>query len=261
MDVTAATITTQVGETGFSVHPSSTFNSLIITRPSVNTVIGANQFVFDNITNPATPSITIYVRITTYVTTDATGAFTDQGSVAFSTAGGLGVGGFVPPYLKFCAAVTVSDDCTTMNGKLIGFGEFSKTTTSYATSQFAAYTNDPAGYSVFLVGQTMTAGNLVIPNLVPGDTSQTGVSQFGINLRANTVPFVGSEPDGTGSGTPAVGYGTPNVYRFVNGEKIAGSNLPTYPNKFTVSYIVNISADQKPGFYATTMTYVATVAF
>lgn len=261
MDVTAASITTQVGETGFSMHPNTTFNSIVISRPSVATVVGSNQYVFDNITNPATASITVYVRMSTYVTTDATGPLTDEGSVAFSTSGGLGVGGFVPPYLRFCAAVIVSEDCTTMTGQLIGFGEFSTSATSSATSQFAISTNDPTGFGVYLSGQTMTAGNITIPGLVAGGTSQTGVSQFGINLRANTVPSLGGETTGVGTGVPSAGYGTQNNYRFGNGERIAESPIPTEPNRFTVSYIVNIAPEQKSGFYATTITYIATVSF
>ena len=261
LDVSTATIATQAGETGFSVHPSSTFNALILTRSAANTVVGPDHYVFNNITNPATPSITIYVRITTYPTTDATGVFTDQGSVAFSTAGGLGVGGFVPPYLTFCAAVTVAPDCSIIDGQLIGFGEFSRSATSDTTSQFAAATNDATGYNVYISGQTMTAGNLTIPALATGDISKVGVSQFGINLKANTVPSLGVDATGLGTGVPATGYDTSNIFRLVNGEKIAGSPLPTEFNRYTVSYIVNISVDQKPGFYATTMTYIATVSF
>jgi len=261
MDVTTAVINTQTGETGFSVHPSTTFNSLILTRPSVNTSIGPSHFIFSNVTNPSTPSITIYVRITTYVTTDATGLFTDQGSIAFSTSGGLGVGGFVPPYLTFCAAVVVAPDCSSMSGQLFSFGEFNKLLTSTTTSQFAIATNDPVGYGVYLDGNTMTAGNLTIPALATGDISRTGVSQFGINLKSNTVPSLGVDISGTGTGVASVGYNTPNIFRLVNGEKIAESLLPTEFNVFTVSYIVNISATQSAGFYATTITYVATVLF
>jgi len=155
----------------------------------------------------------------------------------------------------------VSEDCTTITGQLIGFGEFSTAVTSSATSQFAVSTNDPTGYGVYLSGQTMTAGNITIPGLSFGGASQTGVSQFGINLRANTAPSLGGESTGVGTGVPSAGYGTQNNYRFGNGERIAESPFPTEPNKFTVSYIVNIAPDQKPGFYATTITYIATVSF
>ena len=261
MDATLATIASQVGESGFVMHPNTTLNSIVISRPSFATAVGPNQYIFSNITNPSVASITVFVRMSTYVTTDATGAYTDEGSVAFSTSGGLGVGGFVPPYLKFCAAVIVSEDCTTISGQLIGFGEFSSSITSSATSQFAAATNDPTGYGIYLSGQTMTAGNITIPGLAAGGSSQTGVSQFGINLRANTVPSLGGESTGIGTGVASAGYGTQNIYRFVNGERIAESSLPTEANKFTVSYIVNIAPSQKAGFYATTITYIATVSF
>lgn len=260
MDMQIATISTQSGETGFSVSPSTTVNAMIITRPSAAVTPGAAQYIFSNVTNPSNINSTIFVRITTHASIDGTGPLIDQGSVAFSTSGNLGTAGFVPPYITACAAVTVAADCSSLGNQLIAFGEFSSSATAKQTSQFAVATNDPTGYNMFLSGQTMTAGNLIIPALT-GGASQTGQSQFGLNLRLNTSPSVGADPSGVGSGVADVGYGTPNSYRFVSGERIAYSPLPTDFNRFTVSYIVNISPTQGPGFYGTTMTYTAVVNF
>lgn len=260
MDMQAATIATQTGTTGFSMSPSSTVNAIVITRASSAVVPGPAQYIFSNVTNPSNVNSTIFVRITTYASIDATGAVIDQGSVAFSTSGNLGTAGYVPPYISACAAVTVAADCTSIGDQLVTFGEFSSSSTAKQTSQFAVATNDPTGYNMFLSGQTMTAGNLIIPALT-GGASQTGQSQFGLNLRLNTSPSVGADPSGVGSGVADVGYGTPNSYRFVSGERIAYSPLPTDFNRFTVSYIVNISPTQGPGFYGTTMTYTAVVNF
>lgn len=203
----------------------------------------------------------MYVRIAHYASIDLTGPRGDNGAVAFSISGGFNVGGYVPPYLIFCAAITVSLDCSSTNGSLISFGELLPTQTKASTSQFSGATNDPTGYSVSLTGQTMTAGNLVIPPLASNAGSIVGVSQFGINLRSNTVPAVGAEPSGAGTAFVNGAYNVPNQFRFVNGEQLVNSVLPTDYNLHTVSYIVNVSSSQQPGYYATTMTYIATAAF
>jgi hypothetical protein len=103
----------------------------------------------------------------------------------------------------------------------------------------------------------MTSGNNVIPAVNPTGTSKVGVSQFGLNLRANSNPAIGADPQGVGTGVPVAGYNTPNQFKFVNGGNIASSNLTTEFNKMTASYIVNISSAQPPGIYATTITYLA----
>ena len=261
MNMQAAAISAQTGVTGFSVDPGSTVNALLISRPSAPATAVPARYLLSNVTNPTNPNATIFVRVTTYVSIDGTGPVTDQGSMAFSTSGGLGTGGFVPPYLTICVAVTVQPDCSAVGDQLIGFGEFSSHATRSSTSQFAVATNDPSGYGVFLNGQTMTAGNLIILPLSLNDTSHIGTGQFGLNIRSNSTPTVGADVTGSGSGVVDANYNTPNSYRFNDGELIAHSPLPSDFNRYTVSYIVNINGSQGPGFYATTMTYTAVVAF
>jgi hypothetical protein len=196
-----------------------------------------------------------------YGSTDATGPRGDNGAVAFAITGAFRVGAYVPPYLIFCAAITVALDCSTANGLLINFGELSKIETKTATSQFSGATNDPTGYSVAISGQTMTAGNQIIPPLSVTSASTIGTSQFGINLRSNTVPSVGADPSGAGTAIVNGSYAIPNQYKFANGDQLVASTLSTDYNLHTVSYIVNIDNGQLPGYYATTLTYIATAAF
>ena len=107
----------------------------------------------------------------------------------------------------------------------------------------------------------MTSGNNTIAAINPASNSQVGSNQFGINLRANSLPAVGNDPEGTGTGTPQAGYSAPNQYKFQNGDNIASSPIPSDYNRLTVSYLVNVGSSQPPGVYATTVTYLGVADF
>lgn len=256
-----ASMGSQSGLTGFNIDPSTTTNKLILSRvpagvsPTVNTSITVN-----NITNPSTPNQTVFVRISTFATNDASGIRGDRGTVAFSTARQLIVNGFVPPYLTFCVANIVAPDCSSTVGNYLDFGELSSSTTKAVTSQFAVATNDVSGYVTTVSGLTLTSGNNTINALTTGSISLPGTPQFGLNLRANSSPLVGSDKTGVGTGVPNTDFDTPNSYIFKNGN-IASSPLSTEFNLFTVSYIANVSSSQPPGVYISTLTYITTVSF
>jgi hypothetical protein len=256
-----ASMGTQSGLTGFNIDPSTTTNKLILSRvpagvtPTVNASLTVN-----NITNPSTPNQTVFVRISTFATNDATGIRGDRGTVAFSTARQLIVNGFVPPYLTFCVANIVAPDCSSTIGNYLDFGELSSSSTRAVTSQFAVATNDVSGYVTTVSGLTLTSGNNTISSLSTGSISIPGTPQFGLNLRANSSPLIGSEKTGVGTGVPNVDFDTPNNYIFKNGN-IASSPLSTEFNLFTVSYIANVSPTQPPGVYISTLTYITTVSF
>lgn len=259
--VNSSSILTQTGLTGFSLHGSSNANRLVITRAAAVSAPTIANFVFNNITNPSGVNQTVFVRISTHASTDASGVPIDFGAVVFSTVPGVGVGGFVPPYLTFCVGVTVASDCSSATGDIIALGELSSVNSTTATSQFAVATNDPVGYNAYISGGTMAAGNEVIPNLISGTASAVGTSQFGINLRSNSSPSVGANVSGSGTGNPSSNYGTSNIFRYNSGDQIASSPLPTEFNRFTVSYVVNVSRSQKPGIYASSFNFTAVVAF
>lgn len=259
-DASAAVISAEAGEVGFSIHPSSTSNNIILTRAPAMSVAGPVSYTFSNVTNPSTNQ-SVFVRLSTYATTDATGPLTDNGAVVFVITSGLGIGGFVPPYLAFCAAITVGPQCSSVNGSYNDFGNFAVTQTKTTTTQFSGATNDPAGYNVFVLGTTMTAGTHTITANSSPSPSTIGSSQFGINLRDNSSPNIGNNPTGVGTLLPTPDYGTANNYKFQNGDLIASSPLSTDYNIFTVSYIVNISSSQEIGRYSTTMTYLAVANF
>src|SRR5579884_3551491 len=64
MDVSAASLNSQTGNSGFSIDTSdSTANRLIITRAASNSAAIPNEYVFGNIKNPSTAGQTVYIRI------------------------------------------------------------------------------------------------------------------------------------------------------------------------------------------------------
>lgn len=260
LDVSAAALASESGETGYAVHPNTTVNRVVLGRVASVVTPGTSSYRLSNLTNPSGVGV-VYVRLAAYSSNDGTGSAVDAGSVGFGIVNKLAVNAYVPPYLTFCVAITVAGDCTSSVGDVVNLGNLSTSTEKTATTQFAGATNDPAGYSVYVVGNTMTAGNQVIPALAVPQGSVVGTSQFGINVRQNTAPSVGADPIGVGTLAPQGGYSTPNQFKFATGDLIAQSPLTTDFNTFTVSYLVNISPAQAPGIYATTLSYIAIAAF
>lgn len=260
LDLTAASLVDQTGETGFSIHASSTANKLVLSRPPTLATTQPSSYVLDGVVNP-TATGTHYVRIQTFASDDASGPELDRGGLAFSINPAFQVSTEVPPYLEFCTAITiVNHDCSTASGNTVDFGELSRSQTSTAVSQFMAVTNASSGYGVTLAGTTMTAGNEVIPAVV-NSVSVPGLSQFGLNLRANSLPPVGNEPAGSGSAAPLAAYDQPNRFSFGSGDTIAAAIGASDFQTFTTSYIVNVSADQAPGQYAATLSYICLANF
>lgn len=257
LNVTNATLDSQTGNTGFTFDNSNTtINRIVITRAPVAASAVVSSYEFSNITNPSNGGTSQYVRISTHATVDGTGPETDYGSVAYATASPYNIGAVVPPFLVFCAAITVATDCSSSSGDQIDLGTLTKNSARFATSQFAGATNSLNGMGVYSLGVTLTSGNNIINNPTVPQPSFPGTSQFGINLRDNTVPNVGSNSDGPGTIVPLADYNGPNFFIFEPDGLIAASPIPTDFTRMTVSYITNISEDQEPGIYSTTITYL-----
>lgn len=261
MNATNAILTDQIGEGGYFILTGQT-NRIILTRaPSLPPTINPSTYVFDNIVNPTDPAKTFYVRITTHGSTDGTGPNIDFGAVVNATTVGVAVSGEVPPYLKFCVGITISDDCTTAEDNLVDLGTLSTSKVSSGTSQMMVATNADFGLVIGMYGTTMTSGNNVISALETPTVSAPGNAQFGLNLRDNSNPNVGADPTGGGIATPTAKYNTPNRYAFTSGDTVVTSGDVTDTRKFTVSYIANVPPDQMPGVYTATLTYICTATF
>jgi hypothetical protein len=261
LDLSAATLTNQSGNTGFSIDgANSTANKIVLTRAPVPGIVTSNSYVFNNVTNPSVLG-SVFIRLSDYSSIDGSGTFIDKGAVAYAVQTSFLVGAYVPPFLKLCVGVNVTPNCSSATGNNIDLGILSSSRASAGQSQFSTATNDPAGYVIYALGETMTSGNNIIPALNTPRASFPGTPQFGINLRANLIPAVGQDPFGVGTGAPTPNYNIPNRFVFNSGDSIALSNIPSDYNRMTVSYLVNIQSKQPPGIYATTLTYVATVQF
>ncbi len=121
-------------------------------------------------------------------------------------------------------------------------------------------TNAGIGYNLATYGTTMTSGNNEIA-ATQNATSQVGTNQFGINLRANTTPHIGADTSGPGTAHPTTNYNNVNRFTFKSGDTVAQATGAQDYRKFTTSYIVNVSKDQAPGVYSTTLTYVCLANF
>lgn len=277
---TSATLGNETGATGFSMV-NTTNGAPYLTRTAANIPAStAVSYRFDTVTNPTATNTTFFVRISTYVSTDTSGSAVDNGTVAASTATQIALTGTMPESLVFCTGATVSTtsgvpDCATATAGTVSFNQlFSPTDTATATSQMAASTNAGSGYTITVAGATLTSGANTISALSANTASIKGLSQFGLNLKLNTVaasnPAVGTEVAPLANGTnykgqAAANYTTADSFRYVSGETVANSyNVSAGASDaqiFTVAYIVNVPGSQAAGTYTTTLTYVCTPTF
>jgi hypothetical protein len=251
----------QSGNTGFSVASNSTSNSIILTRSPATPTTGANTYELGSIVNPSSQD-TFYLRLYVFPTTDASGTETQNGGVALATNNAVTVSAEVPPYLNFCTGITiVNQDCSTASGYSINFGNLSDLQPRSGSSQFTAGTNAQSGYTVTVNGPTLTSGNNVIPSMGSPAPSLNGTSQFGINLRANATPPVGTDPVGSGFGAITNAYDQANRFSYSDGATLVSSPSNTENQTFTISYMTNVSKDQAAGVYVTTLTFICLANF
>jgi hypothetical protein len=284
---TNATLGSEAGSavTGFAMG-TRTANSFILTRTAA--AVSSNALVVlqaNNIKNPSTANYTFFVRITTYSGTDGATGPVDTGTVAASTANPIQLSGVMPESLIFCTGATINapagiPDCSTATAGNVQFNQlFSPSDTATASSQMAASTNALFGYAITVNGPLLTSGSSTIPALAPltADTPVVptrGISQFGMNLRANTIATsttpvgadVNQSPNGNDlRGQPTTNYSTVDSFKYVSGDTIARSDNggagPTNAQLYTASYIVNVAGNQLAGTYTTTLTYICTPTF
>ncbi|MCX6728299.1 MAG: hypothetical protein NTV39_00815 [Candidatus Saccharibacteria bacterium] len=205
---------------------------------------------FTNVKNPSAANATFYLRITTY-SDSAWATAVDTGTIAASTAGQITTTAVVDESLNFIIAAATVD-----------LGTLTKTSTGVGTSTMTVGTNGSTGYTVSYKGNTLTSGTDVITAMSSVGASAQNSKQFGINLKANTVPTIGTDATGTGSGAATAGYNTTNQFKFnPAGDIVASAAATTNDNVFTTSYIANIDSATAAGHYFTVLTYTATANF
>lgn len=264
LDVSNATLTSQTGETGFSISQKSQ-NHIILSRPS--TVIAGpgsrSVYVLDGIKNPTDTSKSFSIRLRSHSTSNATGAQIDFGSVKGQVGDGITIETQVPPMLIFCVAQLVEDNCADTNKNFYtDMGTMSPDDTLVARSQMAVGTNASGGFAITVNGNSLTAGTSSIDAPAIPTESTPGTNQFGINLVENDKLNLGENPVGEwANAVPSPNYREPNKFMYVPGDVIASSPNVSLMKKFTVSYIVNASPSLRAGVYTTTINYIASGRF
>jgi hypothetical protein len=263
LDVSNAVLSSQTGETGFTILTKTT-NHIVLTRSQTAIPVSTpSSYTFDNIKNPTDTSQAFSIRLQTHTSSDATGTQVDFGSVRGQVEPGIYISTQVPPQLIFCLSRQVDLGCTGSDETYYtDMGQLQSDSTLVAKSQMAVGTNASAGFAVTAVGTPLAAGTNVIDGLTSPTPSETGVNQFGINLVQNTAPAIGGDPEGIyANATATPDYSIPNKYKYVSGDVVASSTNVSLMKKFTVSYIVNSSPSLHAGVYSTTITYIASGRF
>lgn len=279
VSTTAATVNSQSGATGFTLV-NTTNGEPYLTRAAGSYSGGALAYQIASVTNPTATNYTFFVRITTYTSNNASTAPVDSGTVTASTATQIVLDGTMPESLVFCTGRTIGlttgvPDCATASSGVISFNQlFSPTDTASATSQMAASTNAGFGYAVSVNGPTMTSGSNVITAMGTSTAGVRGISQFGLNLKANTTATTtvaqGFEiaPSSNGTnyrGQAVTGYSAVDTFKFLTADSVAdsasGGAGGTDAQIYTATYIVNVPGSQPAGTYTTTLTYICTPTF
>lgn len=289
MDASSVTLGNETGITGMTMHAATNSpdnNYYYLSRASTYSTGGSAlpvTYTVNNIVNPDFGTIpdsntTFFVRISVYSTLDATGSPIHTGTVAASVNEQIVLDGYMPESLVFCTGETIGltasvPDCTTATSGIIHFDKlFSPIETASATSQMAASTNAGSGYNITVNGPTLTNGSNTIAAMSTAGVSNHGVSQFGMNLVANTIELaaVGADVapapnDDNYRGQPLTGYEVADTYKFNTGDSVANSgNLTlggTDAQIFTVTYIANVPGSLPAGTYDTTLTYICTPTY
>jgi hypothetical protein len=278
LDVTNAVLSNQTGSganTGFSMQVKSS-NHLLLTRTPTTVDSMPTVYTFDNIVNPTDTSHSFAIRLSDYAGSTGSAFMDPDGSIHVATTDSIDVGSVVsqvgngieidtqvPPIMIFCINHTVAPDCSSSDGDAYtNLGTLDPTKPLTTTAQMAVATNAFNGFTVSVYGTTMTAGTNEIPALAIPTASAPGNNQFGLNLRANTSPAMGADPDGVGNNAViSPDYDIPNEFTYRDGDTLVSADTVSLGKRFTISYILNTSPNVPVGVYTTTLTYFATGNF
>lgn len=123
-----------------------------------------------------------------------------------------------------------------------------------------------SGYTLHLFGEIPRYQEHKLKALIVPTESTPGIEQFGINVVANTSPSVGANPVHVPSGEisfgyPSEDYGQQNLYKYINGDEIARSDVETGQTDFTISMVVNISNLTPAGHFVSDFSAVVVPVF
>ena len=245
---------------------------------------GAESLTIDNLVNPTTFG-TFYFRLTTYSDVSTAPATSlEYGAFVASTARSLTITGDVAESLIFRVANTVAMDCSSQTDipdpndaasdlVTLSPNTLSSLAPSVGTAQICASTNANGGYVItyhdaayggVTKGFYDGAHEFAVANLF---ASTPGTEQFGFNLRANTTPAVGFDPDGSGLVADLINPDYSTVDRFSyddTGSAVilaAKATSNAAAARYTLSYLANISAVTPGGVYKAHQVFVITATY
>jgi hypothetical protein len=230
---------------------------------------------------------TFYFRVVTYSTTTAANVDSvDFGAMAVSTAKSITTTADVTETLVFIVANNVNSSCsgqtdiadpndTTEDLVQLSPSPMSLVSASVGTAQFCVATNAQHGYVVnyedeggYLANGTkgFWNGSHEFPAPVSQFASASDTEQFGFNLRDNTTPNVGSEPDGSGLVADLVNadYGTLDRFSYNDSGSpvvLAQKTAPSSSARYTLSYVANVNALTPAGTYQAHQIFICTATF
>lgn len=195
-----------------------------------------------------------------------------NGYCTHQSAGGIGGDASSGSY-GILAGFNTPDEPTlslTVSNNNIDLGVLNTSSTAAASANFSVSNYLSDGYVVQVRGRTPTnvtgPGTHSLISLNSPSSSQPGTEQFGINLRANTIPGIGAnpaqQPDSTFSyGEPTVGYNQVNYFKYVDGDIIAMSERESGQTDYTMSIIANVSTATPGGRYQAVLVIQAIATF
>lgn len=174
--------------------------------------------------------------------------------------GELGVGNSASSNYQAQGGFNTSDEPVLevdVNGGTFDLDILDSATTFSTATTFSVRNYLSSGYVVRLAGSALTesSGGHTLTPMATAAAADAGTEQFGVNLRNNTTPNVGADPqqvpDSTfGFGAAATGYDTPDLFKFVDNDVVASSLKSSGKTLYTLSAIANVSTDTPAGVYA-----------
>jgi len=143
-----------------------------------------------------------------------------------------------------------------VTGGTVDLGELSVSTTNYSSTTFSVRNYLSQGYIVKIQGQPPKnpSGGHVLTSMATQASPTFGTEEFGINLRQNTTPAIGADPQEVPTssfsfGTYAPGYDVADEFKYVDGDTIAQSTQSSGKTIYTISIVADISTATPGGTY------------
>ena len=270
-NVRTAAAPTAVGQTGslVSCSGSGASNYIVNVTPATNTfvmtfctgwtasdnttartlkILGASGGTGTFLTNASTDTDSSLFTITDSVNDTDSGS----GAIVIEQNDVVTVTATVNPVLTFSVGTST-----------IALGTLSSGSTAVSSHTIAVTTNATGGFALTYNGPTLTSGSSTIPAYSSLSSSVSGTAGFGINLKSNSAPSIGSNPT-TNAGTCNVSsdYNTTNKFTWVASTPTQIASSPSVADcSYTVSYVANISSVTPAGSYSSATTYIATGTF